>query len=178
MKTVTRALIAATAGVALFGMSACSGSGSGGTTTGEPTTDTQAKAIESFDPCTFFKPDELTSWGVSTQSQDFTQVSFQPGCKWDGEKAGLALQKNSDETVQSLQEGGNYDSYEPITIDGRNAARMISPGFTGQGACNAVVSAGDGVVIYQLTAITRDSVADPCAEIEEIANETASRLPK
>lgn len=90
----------------------------------------------------------------------------------------IALQKNAEETVQSLQEGGSYDSFEPTTVDGRKAARMISPGFTGQGACNTVVSTGGGVVIYQLTAAMRDSVADPCGEIEKIANQTASRLPK
>ncbi|MFC7343133.1 DUF3558 family protein [Saccharopolyspora griseoalba] len=175
MKTVTRALIAATAGVALFGISACSGSDSGDTA-GEPKP--QGKAISSFDPCTFFKPDELTSWGVSTQSEDFTQVSFQPGCTWEGEKMDIALQKNADETVQSLKEGESYDSYEPISVGGREAARMIVPGATGQGGCVTVVSTGGGVVLYQIAGAMRDSVADPCAEIEKIANQTASRLPK
>ncbi|MCA1225136.1 DUF3558 domain-containing protein [Saccharopolyspora sp. 6M] len=165
----------------MFGLSSCalgSGVDGGGEGAGSPTSSGVDAALESFDPCTFFKPDELTSYGVSTQAEEFTQVSFQPGCTWNGEKMDIALQKNADETIQSLEKGGSYDSYEHIKIAGRDSARMIAPGFTGQGACITVVPAGGGVVLYQLTAYMRDSVADPCGEIEKIAEQTASRLPE
>ncbi|MHA6798607.1 DUF3558 family protein [Bounagaea algeriensis] len=46
----------------------------------------QSKALERFDPCTFFNSDELKSWGVSSDSQDATEVSFEPGCRWEGEQ--------------------------------------------------------------------------------------------
>lgn len=133
--------------------------------------------MESFDPCTFFKPDELTSFGVSTEAQDFTEVSFQPGCTWNGEKQDIALQKNADETVESLEKGGSFDEYTRINVAGRDAARMIVSGATGQGSCITVVSAGGGIVLYQLVGYMRDSVADPCGDLEKIATQTASRLP-
>ncbi|MEU6132399.1 DUF3558 family protein [Saccharopolyspora sp. NPDC047091] len=180
MINVPRPLIAAAAALSLFGLSSCalgSDSGGSGDGAGSPTSSDSA-ALENFDPCTFFKSDELSSYGVSTQAEEFTQVSFQPGCTWNGEKMDIALQKNADETVQSLEKGGSYDSYEHINIAGRDSARMIAPGFTGQGACITVVPAGGGVALYQLTAYMRDSVADPCGEIEKIAEQTASRLPE
>lgn len=178
MTTFSRPLIAMTA-LALLGLSSCalgdSGSG-GGSTEPSPTSEAPGSGLASFDPCVFFQPDELTSFGVSTQSQDFTQVSFQPGCTWEGEKFDLVLQKNADETVESLSKGA-WDEYTKTQIGGRDAARVIPAGAAGQGVCNAVVSTGGGVALYQLTAYMRDSVADPCGEIEKIADQTASRLP-
>ncbi|MCA1192253.1 DUF3558 family protein [Saccharopolyspora sp. 6V] len=133
--------------------------------------------LENFDPCTFFKPDELTSYGVSTQAEDFTLVSFQPGCAWNGKKMDIALQKNEDETVDSLEKGA-HDEYTRIKIAGRDSARLIVAGGEGTGGCITVVPAGGGIVLYQLSGYMRDSVADPCGEIEKIAEQTASRLPE
>ncbi|MER7010889.1 DUF3558 family protein [Saccharopolyspora sp. NPDC000359] len=181
MSTFSRSLIATTAGLALFGLSACGGGTSGGaeeTTAAAPTSATSGGGLADFDPCTFFKPDELQSWGLSTQAEEFTQVSFQPGCAWEGEKMDLALQKNADETVQSIQESGSYDKFEPITVGGREAGRMIVSGATDQGGCVTVVNTGGGIVLYQITGYLRDSLADPCAEAEKIADQTASRLPE
>ncbi|WP_258342892.1 DUF3558 domain-containing protein [Saccharopolyspora gregorii] len=162
----------------MLGLSGCAlgGSGDGESESASPSA-SKGAALESFDPCTFFKPEELTSYGVSTQAEDFTLVSFQPGCAWNGDKMDLALQKNVDETVESLEKGGSYDEYTRIDIAGREGARMIAPGFTDQGGCVTVVPTGGGIVLYQLTAMMRDSVADPCGEIEKIAEQTASRLP-
>ncbi|MFR9732269.1 DUF3558 family protein, partial [Saccharopolyspora sp. MS10] len=139
------------------------GSASGATPSGE------SEGLESFDPCTFFNGDELASFGVGPQAKEFTQVSFQPGCSWDGELLSIAVQKNAEETVESLERGGSYDSFDRVNVAGRESARMIAPGFTDQGGCITVVPAGGGVVLYQLTAYMRDSVADPCGEIEKIA---------
>ncbi|WP_243789800.1 DUF3558 family protein [Saccharopolyspora gloriosae] len=177
----SRSLVAMSAGLALFGLSSCSlgdsSAGDGGADGGSPTSAAQGSGLESFDPCTFFKPDELTSYGVSTQAKDFTQVSFQPGCSWDGERLSVALQKNADDTVESLEKGGSYDEFTRINVAGRDSARMIVAGGTGTGGCITVVPAGGGIVLYQLSGYMRDSVADPCGEIEKIAGQTASRLP-
>ncbi|MFR9732263.1 DUF3558 family protein [Saccharopolyspora sp. MS10] len=176
MSALSRCLAVAISGIALIGVSSCAlggaedDAGSGDSNSGQD-------GLESFDPCTFFKPEELTSYGVSTQAEDFTLVSFQPGCSWDGDRMDVALQKNADETVESLS-NGSYDEYTPIEVGGRDGARMIVSGAEGEGGCITVVPAGEGVVLYQLTAYMRDSVADPCAEIEEIADQTASRLPE
>ncbi|MEV5540173.1 DUF3558 family protein [Saccharopolyspora shandongensis] len=183
MSTFSRSLTATAAGLVLFGLAACSGGGknTGGgeeTTSSSPTSAASGSGLAGFDPCTFFTPDELTSFGVSTKSEEFTQVSFQPGCTWNGEKLDIALQKNADETVKSLGEGGGFDKYTPTTVAGREGAELLVAGATGQGVCNYVVSAGGGIAIYQLTGAMRDSVAEPCAELKKIVDQTASRLPK
>ncbi|MBB5153358.1 DUF3558 family protein [Saccharopolyspora phatthalungensis] len=166
----------------MFGLSACTGGGSsaggGEETSSAPTSASSGSGLAGFNPCTFFKPEELTSFGVSTQSKDFTQVSFQPGCEWTGEKQTIGLQKNAEETVQSLGKGGGFDEFTPTTVAGREAAKMLTAGATGQGVCNYVVSAGGGIVLYQITGAMRDSVADPCGELKKIADQTASRLPE
>jgi hypothetical protein len=176
VNTVSRTLIAATAGMALLGMSACSGNGSG-EPTGNPTAPPQEKAINSFDPCTFFPAEELTSLGVSTQSADGGVVEQEPGCEWQGEKMTLTLLKNATQTVESYETGGNWDSYSKKSIGGRSGAVAVESGATGQGGCTVLVNAGGGVAVYGVDGAMRDSV-DACGEAEKIANQTASRLPE
>lgn len=179
MNSVSRALIAASAGVALVGLAACSG-GSSGTPGGSEPSETQApgKALASFDPCTFFQPDELTALGLSTQGNNFMPVPSEPGCEWVGEKMTVSLQKNVDQTVASYETSGSWDSYQKKTIAGRSAAVALEAGATGVGSCTALVDAGGGVAIYMLDGAMRDSVPDPCAETEKIVSQTASRLPQ
>ncbi|WP_344931434.1 DUF3558 family protein [Saccharopolyspora gregorii] len=163
-------------GLSLVGLSSCALGQDDGAGTA-PTSEEKSADLAKFDPCTFFKPEELTSYGVSTQAEDFTLVSFQPGCAWNGKKMDIALQKNEDETVDSLEKGA-HDEYTRIKIAGRDSARMIVAGGEGTGGCITVVPAGGGIVLYQLSGYMRDSVADPCGEIEKIAEQTASRLPE
>ncbi|MGW1679972.1 DUF3558 family protein [Saccharopolyspora sp. NPDC002376] len=163
--------------MSLLGLSACSGGGSSSGSEESPTSATSGSGLESFDPCTFFKPDELTSWGVSTQSADFTPVESEPGCEWVGEKMTVSLQKNVKETVSSYRESGSWDSYDEQKFGGRNGAKAVESGATGQGGCTVLVDAGGGVAIYMVDGARRDSV-DACAEAEKVANQTASRLPE
>ncbi|MGW3467239.1 hypothetical protein ACWDKQ_01905 [Saccharopolyspora sp. NPDC000995] len=103
-------------------------------TSSAPTSVASGSGFAGFDPCTFCKPDELTSFGVSTQSEDGTVVSFEPGCKWKGEKMTLSLLKNSDETVASYEKGGSWDSYQKKPLDGRRRQLRLSqvpPGKAG-----------------------------------------------
>ena len=172
---------AALGGVGLLALSSCALGGSDAVRAkAEPSGASpaaQGADLGNFDPCTFFKPEELTAAGVSTEAKDFTQVSFQPGCTWHGKLLSVALQKNADESLEGLGAGA-WDEFTRIQMNGRDAARVIPSGAIGQGVCNVVVSSGGGVVIYQLTAAMRDTLADPCGEIEKIAEQTASRLPE
>lgn len=165
----------------MLGLSACSGGGPGNgggeQTSAAPTTAASGSGLAGFDPCKFFKSDELTAFGVSTQSEDGTVVSFEPGCKWKGEKMILSLLKNSDETVASYETSGSWDDYQKKSLDGRSAAVAVESGAAGQGGCTVLVDAGGGVAIYMVDGVMRDSV-NACAEAEKIANQTASRLPK
>ncbi|MCA1185524.1 MULTISPECIES: DUF3558 family protein [unclassified Saccharopolyspora] len=175
----SRVSVAALSGVGLVALTSCALGGPDTGRVGPPEASPVAHGanLSQFDPCNFFKREELTANGLPTEAKDFTLVSFQPGCAWSGEKFDLAFQKNADETVDSLSKGA-WDEFTRIQIGGREAARVIPTGAKGQGFCNTVVNAGGGVVLYQFTAAMRDTVADPCGEIEKIAEQTASRLPE
>ncbi|GAA4612947.1 DUF3558 family protein [Saccharopolyspora hordei] len=178
MSTFPRSVVAVTAGLSLLGLAACSGGSEGqsGSEEQPPTSAAAGSGLAQFDPCGFFKPDELTSWGVSMTSEEFSPVDFEPGCQWEGENMGVTLQKNVTETVESYARS-NWDKYEQRSLGGRNGAIAITAGGTGMGGCNALVDAGGGVVIYGVDGYKRDSV-DACAEVEKIASQTASRLPE
>ncbi|WP_093414987.1 DUF3558 family protein [Saccharopolyspora flava] len=179
MKKLSRSLIATAAGAALLGLSACgTGSGSGGGNTEAPETTSSQAGLASFDPCTFFQPDQLTSFGLGTQSEPFAPVSYEPGCRWTGEKFILSLQKNAEETVASYETTGSWDSYTKKTIAGRSAAVALESGATGVGSCSVLVDAGGGVAIFMLDGQRQDSVPDPCGETEKIVSQVASQLPK
>lgn len=180
MKKLFRSVIAAAAGTALLGLAACgtgSGSGGGNTEAPEPTS-SQGGGLASFDPCTFLQPDQLTSFGLGTQSEPFAPVSYEPGCRWTGEKFVLSMQKNVEETVASYETTGNWDSYTKKTIAGRSAAVALEKGATGVGSCTVLVDAGGGVTIFMLDGQRQDSVPDPCGETEKIVSQVASQLPK
>lgn len=104
-------------------------------------------------------------------------MSFEPGCRWQGEKMSLTFQKNVDETVASYEQSGNWERFDKKTIGGRSAAIATVPGGGSTGGCNVLVDAGGGVVIYGVSGRMADSV-NACAEAEKIVDQTASRLPK
>ncbi|TDD53693.1 DUF3558 family protein [Saccharopolyspora elongata] len=171
-----RLLVVAGAGVVLAGLPAC-GSGGSGSTGHAPTTKSGGVAMEKFDPCGFFRPAELTSWGLSAQGKEFAPVSFEPGCRWQGEQMSLTFQKNVDETVASYEKSGNWERYDKKTIGGRSAAVANVPGGGSTGGCNVLVDAGGGVAIYGVSGRFDDSV-DACGEVEKIVGQSASRLPE
>ncbi|GAA4875321.1 DUF3558 family protein [Saccharopolyspora cebuensis] len=172
MSSFFRSARATMVGIAVLGAAACAGPTAGD----DRTQPEEAPALAGFDPCTFFAPEELSSFGVGPEAEEFTPVSFEPGCKWNGEDMDLTFQKNEDESVQSYATS-NWDSYTEAPLAGRTAAIAVPAGGTDQGVCEAVVDTGGGVVLYGITAAFGSSV-DACGEVEAIAERTASRLPE
>ncbi|MGI8310275.1 DUF3558 family protein [Saccharopolyspora hattusasensis] len=178
MNEHVRPFAVAAAVVALVGLSACGSGGSGsGATAQAPTTLAGGPELEKFDPCAFFQSAELTSWGLPAQGEEFAPVSFEPGCRWQGQQMSLTFQKNVDETVASYEKGGNWERYDKKTISGRSAAVANVPGGGSTGGCNVLVDAGGGVTIYGVSGRLADSV-DACGEAEKIVSQSASRLPE
>ncbi|MHA6801564.1 DUF3558 family protein [Bounagaea algeriensis] len=160
----------------MLGASACATPAGGGDSEAPETTEAQqSKALENFDPCTFFKPDELKSWGLPpTEGTDKTQVSWEPTCAWSGDENIVGVSKNVEETVDSYEQNSSWASYEKQPIGGRSGAVAVTSGASGGGGCNVLVDAGGGVVIYQITS----DVDDACSELKPIAEATAGRLPQ
>lgn len=173
MSSLSRSAATATTVLALFGLSACGGAPGAGT---DATPEPKHSALQAFDPCTFLTPDELSSFGVEPQAKPFTQVSEQPGCTWDGKDMDLVLQKNAVQSLDQYEKTGTFDEFTRKPFAGRAGARMLTAGAKGQGVCNAVVSAGGGIVLYQVTGNYPEF--DACGEVEKIADQTAARLPQ
>ncbi|GAB2760557.1 hypothetical protein GCM10027174_41300 [Salinifilum aidingensis] len=175
MTKFARSVLAVSASALLLGVSACATPAGGGGSEAPETSETQqSKALENFDPCTFFKPDELTSWSLPAQGEDSTQVSWEPTCRWSGDSKTLDLSKNVEETVDSYEQNSSWATYEKQPIGGRSGAVAVTSGASGGGGCNVLVDAGGGVVIYQITS----DVDDACSELKPIAEATAGRLPQ
>lgn len=179
MSLVSRSVVAGIAGLALVGLSACSGgSNAGGEQPGAPTTETQSTGLSSFDPCTFFTPDELTAAGVQAgPGRPAKALESQPGCDWEGENVLLTLSKNETQDFEAYSKN-NFEKFERFDLDGRQAARAITSGSGGQGICSVILSAGGGIVDVNVAGIMSDSVADPCGEAEKVSRQIAPRLPQ
>lgn len=178
MNKLVRVMATTCASAVLLGVSACAVGGGGDSEEGSP--EPQAgggPALEQFDPCTFFDPAELASWELPERGEDFTPVSFEPGCTWSGENMVLTFQKNVEETVDSYETNGSWERYDKTSIGGRSAASANAPGSSDTGGCNVLVDAGGGVAIYGVSGKLADSV-DACAEAKKIASESAAELPK
>ncbi|WP_223840056.1 DUF3558 family protein [Saccharopolyspora pogona] len=181
MTRLSRSLISAVAGVALLGLAACSAGGTphnGNAIQATPTTQAEASGLKNFDPCAFLTPQDLSGASVSGPGEKVEEIKSEPGCSYEGEKILLTLYKNAEQTVDKYETSGHWDKYEKFNINGRKAARGVEAGASNQGGCSVVVDAGGGVVLFTVTGIMADSVADPCGEAEKAASKAESRLPK
>ncbi|WP_243794037.1 DUF3558 family protein [Saccharopolyspora gloriosae] len=175
----SRSLISAIAGTALLSLSACALNATTPSTDQEtPPTQGSGSGLVGFDPCAFFTPEDLSAAGVSGQGEPVEQLESEPGCSYEGEKVLLTLYKNQQQTTDSYETSGSWDSYEKFDINGRTAARGISAGSTGQGICNVVVDSGGGVAIISISGILLDDVPEPCQAAEDIARQVEPRLPR
>ncbi|MFR9732214.1 DUF3558 family protein [Saccharopolyspora sp. MS10] len=179
MSKLVRAVSGVAAVLVLGGLSGCALGGEADPEGVAPTSGPGEAngSLEAFDPCTFFQSGELAGWGLPARGEPFTVVSFEPGCTWVGDQMSLVLQKNVDESVASYESSGNWERYEKTNIGGRSAALANVPGGGATGGCTMLVDSGGGVAIYAVSGKLAESV-DPCAEIEKIADQTASRLPE
>lgn len=178
MSLVFRSVAAGIAGLALVGLSACSGGSAGGEEPGAPTTETQSSGLSNFDPCNFFTPEELTAAGVQAGAgRPANAMESQPGCDWEGENVLLTLSKNETSDFEAYSKN-NFEKFERFDIDGRQSARAVTAGSGGSGICSVILSAGGGIVDVNVAGIMNDSVADPCGEAEKVARQIAPRLPQ
>ncbi|MFR9730174.1 DUF3558 family protein [Saccharopolyspora sp. MS10] len=167
------------AAVCCAGLLAVSGCALGDATTEpEPTSEPKPSGLANFDTCSFFTPADLNVVEASGPGEPVEQVSFEPGCTFEGPDNLLTLYKNQDETVASYETGGNWDSYQKFDINGRAAATGISPGATGHGLCNILLDAGGGVAIVSITKIMPEATYDDCGLAEKVARQIEPRLPR
>ena len=168
----SRRLITTAACAGLLSLSGCALGGEE-----SPAPQPKPTGLRDFDPCTFLTADDLKTAGVAEPGEQVENFSFEPGCRFEGEKTLLTLYKNQDETVISYATGGNWDRYEQLDINGRNAARAISGGSSESGICNVLIDAGGGIAMITVSGALPDDVPDPCGEAEKLARRIEPRLP-
>ncbi|MEV0052270.1 DUF3558 family protein [Saccharopolyspora shandongensis] len=178
MSTLFRAVVAKTAGVALLGLTACSGGSPERTAGGEATTSAEAApGLESFDVCNFLAPDDLSAAGVAGPGEPDNNLKSEPGCNYSGTKMDLTLYKVPGTTFEKYTTQGNFAEIEPFEIGGRKAATGVTTGSQGQGICSTFLDAAGGTIIVTVTGEDRDSV-DACGESRKVAERVSPRLPE
>lgn len=175
MRTFSRPSLMISAGALLAGTAGCAGLGGDGPA-GQQVTDRESVALERFEPCAFFAAGELNSWGFSTAGAEFAPASDEPGCRHGGDGEHLSVQKNVEESVDSYQESQNWAKYERRDFAGRSGAVAVP--YDAAGSCDVLVDAGGGLAIYQLTPDSNVDPAVTCAELADITERTAARLPE
>lgn len=178
MSSFSRVVIAAAAGSALLGLSACSGGPAGGSTDGGGQPSAPApSALESFDPCNFFTPEELAASGVAGPGEPDSNLESEPGCNFTGDKMDLALYKVPGTSFDQYMSGGNFGNVQKFDAGGRKAATGVTAGSEGQGVCSSFLDAADGTIIVTVTAGTTEPV-EPCGETRRVAEQISPRLPQ
>ncbi|MDA3627593.1 DUF3558 family protein [Saccharopolyspora oryzae] len=166
-----------TAGLALVGLSACSG-GATGSDEQQQTSEAKSSGLADLDVCNFFTADELSAFGVKGPGEPDSTVDTEPGCNFQGDDKDVTLYKVPGTPFDAYTKKGNFDSLKPFEVSGRKAATGVTKGSEGQGICSAFIDAGSGTVTVTVTGLMKDSVADPCGEAEKVARQIEPRLPE
>lgn len=176
MKTLSRPLRAAVAGLALFSMAGCAQGGSTEGDSDKPPAPAGA-ALAKVDPCKIMTPEQLTSAGLPTQGEAIGQFDFEPACNYSGDVATITLSRNATTTLDALGGQSNWGEFTKIDVNGRPAARAKNAGATDD-MCSTIVSAGGGVVSVDALAADPRKPFDGCAESLKIAQQIEPSLPK
>lgn len=179
MRSFSRVVIAAAAGSALLGLTACTGgtAGGGAPSGGAEPTSAAPSALESFDVCNFFTPEELAASGVAGPGTPDNNLDSEPGCNFTGDKMDLTLYKVPGTSFDEYMSGGNFGNVQNFDAGGRKAATGVTAGSEGQGVCSSFLDAAGGTIIVTVTAGTTEPV-DPCSETRRVAEQISPRLPQ
>ncbi|KAA5828455.1 DUF3558 domain-containing protein [Saccharopolyspora hirsuta] len=174
MRMLSRNVVAVCAGAALLGAAGC---GTGGETTNAPASTQQNIGLGQVDPCTVLTPEELSSLGFEGPGQKQEGISSEPGCAFDSLEFGITISKNEEKSVEEYGKQDSWAKFDQTQVDGRPAATGVSKNATQADVCTALVDAGGGVVLVDVS-LLRAKEMDECGEALKIAEKIAPRLPK
>ncbi|MBF6507857.1 DUF3558 domain-containing protein [Nocardia farcinica] len=171
------------AGVALAAATLLIAGCSGGQTgeQGQPTEDKPANALASFDPCAALTPEEISTFGASSQGEPSDLGVGEVGCDYKGDdlEFGVLEAEKSDEAYWQ-QQRNNFDVFTPNQVGSHSGFAGIALSGKGQGVCRQIMYVGTGSVIVDVTysADKIPSDEETCGKAKEIAQVVESKLPK
>lgn len=174
MRKLSRNVVAVCSGAALLGLAGC---GTGGGTTNDSTASPQSSGLAQVDPCTVLTPDELSSLGFDGPGEPENTIPSEPGCAFDSLEYGITVSKNQEKSVEEYGQQDSWATFDKTQVDGRPAATGVSKNATQADACTALVDAGGGVVLVDVS-LLRAKDLDECGEALKIAGMIAPRLPR
>lgn len=177
MNSSARPLLVGTVGLAVIGLAACSPMSGDSDTEGSQPSETQSAGLQDFDVCNFFTPEDLASAGVAGPGEPDDNLSFEPGCNYDGDEMDLTLYKAPEDPFDKYMSQGNFGEVNPFDANGRKAAVGVTAGSEGKGICSTFLDAGGGTVIVTASEQREGAVPDPCGESKKVAEQIEPRLP-
>lgn len=177
MRLSSRSLLAATAGVALFGLAGCFGGADagGGKPSGQPSGE-QGSALASLDPCTIMKPDQLTAAGLPTAGTPANETPSEPGCTYAGDTSTIGIYRAAGTSFDAYSKQ-QWKEFTRVAVNGRPAANAKKPEFTDD-MCVTLMSSGGGTIQVHAGAADPRKPFNGCAESLKIAKQIEPSLPK
>ncbi|WP_460327993.1 DUF3558 family protein [Actinopolyspora lacussalsi] len=171
--------MAAVAGMALIGATACSpsegaGNGSSETTGSSPS----GEALATVKPCEMLSSEALKSFGLEVPGEPKDQLPWAPGCYYSGEPVSVRMEKNTRETVSSSEEKSVWVEFERLEVNGRTGARAINQGTTKARLCNVMFDAGQGLIQVQARENQLPDDVNECQKALEIAKKIEPNVPE
>lgn len=163
MSLLSRSIVAATAGIALTGLAACTAQG--------------ATGLVNLDPCKIMNAQQLGADGLQAKGTPNNNIGNVPGCTFKSNVKEISFFKSQTQTVDSYQQQQPWQSYTKTTVNGRPAARAEADGALADGNCDMVMDAGGGMVLVDV----RDpgaSGGQACAEALMYSQQIEPTLPK
>lgn len=159
MSSISRSIVAATAGIALMGLASCGG----------------ANGLAKVDPCKIMSPQQLDADGLQTQGTPFNGYgSNEPGCTFKNREIQATFFKDQTKTADTYDQSDVTTNKTKLTINGRSATQVL--GDHASGKCDIAISAGGGVVIVD---VVHPGLADrACAEAMQYSQQIATTLPQ
>ncbi|MCA1227714.1 DUF3558 family protein [Saccharopolyspora sp. 6M] len=133
--------------------------------------------LADVDPCALLTDAELTSSGASVPGYPNDNISWEPGCDFDGDPFGYSVFKNQEMSVAKYETQAEWARYEHRELQGRAAANAIGTGSTKARVCTTLFDAGGGVLIVTASELN-DGGRDRCAESWRLAELIAPRVPR
>lgn len=151
--------------------------GCAGSVAGEPaasSVDPSSSALAEVDMCTIVSEEELRSFGLRPETGRVEEGQGDLGCFWLGAPITMGMVRNLELVADDA-----FDREENVITIRENdlAARNGVLSQVDEASCNQQLDAGSGSVLIIVRADQGGDV-DPCAEVVEIAELIAPRLPE